>query len=360
MAAAGVELLADSSALAVGGLFEVAGSFGRIASVWRAMLKGLRDLQPDLVVLVDSGGFNLPFARRVRQLTSARVLYFIAPQLWAWRAGRLSKLVRRTDRIAVLFPFERDFYAARGVDVDYVGHPLLDSVFAEPVPEEARAVARRALGLGLDRPVLALLPGSRRNEVARHLPLQLAALACLRRRFPELADVQAVVGVAPSLGEAELRGLLRDAGQPDDVRIAAGGVGLFDAADVALTKPGTITVQLMLRRRPMVVIGRIHPLSAVIVRRGLQVPWLAMPNLIAGAAIVPELMQADATPDRIADELAPLFAATTERPNLRSAAEEQISALTRARDLLGPAGATARVADLIKDMLSIDANRAEK
>jgi lipid-A-disaccharide synthase len=379
MAAAGVELIADQRELAVGGLFEIAGSLGRVTRTWRAMGRGLRESQPDLVVLVDSGGFNLPFARRVRATTGARVLYYIAPQVWAWRRRRLRKLVARTDRIAVLFPFERDFYAAHDVEVDFVGHPILDHALAQPIGVDAQNRARHALEIEGTGPVLGLLPGSRRNEVASHLPLQLAAFARLRESIPSLADLRAVVGLAPSLDAEWVRVLVRASGAADSVRVAPGGQALFDAIDVALTKPGTNTVELMLRERPMVVMGRVHPITAAIVKRGLQVPWLSMPNLVAGEAIVPELLQHEATPDRIAEALAPLFPMAAPRPNpfraegrteIREAfgdesqqplewveseaARRQIDGLIRARARLGTSGATERVASLVEEMLETD------
>jgi lipid-A-disaccharide synthase len=355
MEAAGVELLADARALAVGGIVELGGSSWRIARAWRAMVKGLKRLQPDLVILVDSGGFNLPLARRIRQVTNARVLYFVAPQVWAWRAGRLSKLVDRSDRIAVLFPFERDFYETHGVKVDYVGNPLLDEPVATPTSSQARVKARRDLGLDEKRATILLLPGSRRNEVERHLPIQIAALAALLKRRPDLANLQAIVGLAPSIDGEWIRDRLRTLPEGIEVRLEEGGLRLIDAADVALTKPGTNTVELMLRGRPMVVMGSVNPLTASMVRRGLKVRWLSMPNLIAGEQIVPELFQADATPDRIAEELASLFLNDARCPGLSPVAAEQMMALSLARDRLGPAGAIERVADIVEELLGKDA-----
>jgi len=371
MEAAGVELIADQRSLAIGGLFEIVGSLGRIARVWRTMTRGLREARPELVVLVDSGGFNLPFARHVKARSNARVLYYVAPQVWAWRAGRLRKLVARTDRIAVLLPFEREFYRALGVEVEFFGHPILDRELAAAVVPEARERARQALGIEATPPLLGILPGSRRNEVSRHLPLQLAAFARLRERVPALAQLEAVVGVATSLDADWVRSLARESGVAGPIRFEPGDQTLLDAIDVAVAKPGTVTVELMLRERPMVVIGRVHPLTAAIVRHTLEVPWLSMPNLIAGEEIVTELLQADATPDRIAAALAPLFpernsgAAMTDtsgasRPLGPALAEgrspspaglEQIEALRRARTRLGEPGATARAARLVEEML---------
>jgi lipid-A-disaccharide synthase len=368
MAAAGVEMIADQRSLAIGGLFEIVGSLGRILRTWRAMTKGLREVRPDLVVLIDSGGFNLPFARYVRTRGQAKVLYYIAPQLWAWRAGRLRKLAARSDRIAVLLPFEPDYYRERGVEVDFVGHPILDRDIALPVAAESRDRARRSLGIENEVPLLGILPGSRRNEVASHLPIQLAAFEILRRSVPELANLEAVVGVAPSMDLDWVRAVAGGSVASGPIRFLSGDSTLIDAIDVALAKPGTVTVELMLRLRPMVVVGRAHWLTAAIVKRALQVPWLSMPNLIAAREIVPELLQKEATPDRIAAVLAPLF---VDRPSpfsprvsseqldplpivageLSVAGRKQVESFRRARLRLGEPGATARVADLVEEML---------
>lgn len=365
MAAAGVELVADQRALAIGGFVEIATSVRRIVRAWRAMMRALREMKPDLVVLIDSGGFNLPLARQIRARSDAQVLYYIAPQVWAWRAGRLHKLAARTDRIAVLFPFERDFYLDRGVEADLVGHPILDTRVAKPLAFDTRVRARSTLGIEAKSPLLGILPGSRRNEVVRHLPLQLAAFARLRDREPALADLEAIIGLAPSLDPDWIRALARETGVPGPIRFEPGGQRLLDAIDVAVAKPGKVTAELMLRERPMVVIGRAHPLTAWAARRAVEMPWLSLPNLILGEAIVPELLQGDATPDRIAGALAPLFGRESvesrssgppREPSLGGASSslagrKQIEAFRRARARLGEPGATTRVVGLVEEML---------
>ena len=358
MQAAGVELIADQRALAVGGIFELGRSARGIVRTWRAMTRGLRETKPDLVVLVDSGGFNLPFARHVRARSRARILYYVAPQVWAWRPGRLRKLARRTDRIAVLLPFERDFYLEHGVAVDYVGHPILDREVALPVPADARSRAREALGLDPSAPLLGLYPGSRRNELEKHLPIQLAAVEAMRASTPGLERLEAVLGLAPSLEADWVRSLAECSGAEGSLRIVPGDARLMDAIDVALAKPGTVTVELMLRERPMVVMGRVHPLTAALAKRALEIRWLSMPNLIAGRAIVPELFQSEATPDRIAAALAPLFGQQAKvgeqadaAPEQSAAARDQIEGLRRARGGLGEPGATERVRRLVEEML---------
>ncbi len=355
MRAAGVEIVVDQRELAVGGIVELIPELLRIVGAWRRLSRALKESRPDLVVLVDSGGFNLPFARRVRRRSDARILYYIAPQVWAWRPGRIRRLAAAADRIVVCLPFERDYYARRGVAVEAPGHPLVDAFAAvraaEPpgeTPEERRVRVRRALDLPQDVPVVGLFPGSRRSELTRHLPLQLAAFERLREREPALAGAQAIVGLAAGFGEAEARRAARGA-----LPAAGGGAvrclpmddgALLDALDVALAKPGTITLEAALRSCPMVVMGRVHPLTAWIARRSAQVRFVALPNLLVEEEIVPELLQADATPDRIAERLAPLFSGP--------ARARQLAGLARAAVRLGPPGAIERTAETVEAMLA--------
>lgn len=360
MREAGVEILVDQSELAVGGLVEVASSLPRVRRALRALLAGALAAEPDLVVLVDSGGFNLLFARALRKRLAVPILYYIAPQVWAWRPGRIQKLAERTDRIAVILPFEQEFYASRGIDVDFVGHPSVDAYARQVEARSAGAVSSRSalraeLELAEEVPLLGIFPGSRRNEWARHLPVQLEAFAALRERGAASrgmgGKLHAVVGLAPSLDRAELAeaidacGALDRAGSRAALHLAqAGDERVLDAIDAALAKPGTITVEAMLRSLPMVVIAKGHPVSVWIARRSVNVEWLSMPNLIAGRAIVPELLQEEATADRIADELAPLLEAGRAR-------DTQIAALGRALLRLGGPGAAGRVAKIVEELL---------
>ncbi|MCA9503347.1 MAG: lipid-A-disaccharide synthase [Spirochaetaceae bacterium] len=362
MAEAGVELAVDQRRVAVGGLVELLGHARGLVTAWRTLGACLESERPELVVLIDSGGFHLPFARRVRAAGGARILYAVAPQIWAWRPGRLRKLVARTERIAVVLPFEVDFYAAHGVAVDYVGHPALDGLPPIEVADlpRLRTIARAALGLPAEAELLGLFPGSRPAEWRRHLPLGLETYGRLRDRRPGL---EALVVLPPNLDEPAARALAADGlarvggrvhftgGVPTDPVPTSEGANrpALDAIDVALAKPGTVTLELLARLRPMVVTGRVHPLTAWLAGRSLRTRWLALPNLVAGAEIVPERLQTEAEPERLAEALEPLF----EGP-LR---ERMIAALgsTRARlDAADPAageGASERVARIVEEML---------
>lgn len=344
MQRAGVQRIADQRALAVGGLFEWLPGLAQILRTsWRVAV-GLRDHRPDLYVVIDSGGFHLPFMRLARALAPAPILYYVAPQVWAWRAGRVPRIAARADRIAVIWPFESSFWGERGVATDFVGHPILDRAIARPRPENARRSARASLGLPLDRPLVGLFPGSRRNEVARHLPAQLGALARLRADRPE---VEGVVVRAPSMGRERIVDRARRAGFEVPRIVDAGPDGL-DAIDVAVAKPGTVTLELMLRECPMVVTGRAHPLSVALFRRQFRGQAFALPNLIAGEEVVPELLQEAMTADRIAERVAPLLPLGRDPSG---PARDQLRALRGVRACLGEPGASRRTAILAEEML---------
>lgn len=345
MRRAGVEILADQSDLAIGGLLELAGSVSRIARVWRRMSTALRTESFDLVILVDSGGFNLPLARRVRRVQKVPVLYYVAPQVWAWRPGRKHKLAARVDRLMVIHPFETEVWQGSGLQVDFVGHPLVDELESYRM-ETSVDEARGELALRGEGPWIALLPGSRRNEVQQHLPIQLAAARELHSRIP---DCGFLLASAPSIESAQVEAILDRSNLPVSLRIERvedNTRAALRAADVALAKPGTVTLEAMLLETPMVVMGRAHPVTAAILKRALKVPWLAMPNLLAGRGIVPEYLQEQALPAPLADALERLL-----RGPDRS---DQLEAFERVRTSLGH-NATATACGIVEEMLDVTA-----
>jgi lipid-A-disaccharide synthase len=344
MALAGVELRVHQRDLAVGGLLEVARSAYVIFRAWRRLGRALAECRPDLVVLVDSGGFNLPFARRARRISRAPLLYYVAPQVWAWRRGRIAKLAQRVDRLCVIFPFEPAFYEGTTLCVDFVGHPLVDRLSALAARLD-RGKARRALGIDHGRAMVLLTPGSRRNELAQQLSLQLETAKLLHELHPELVFALAL---APSLDRAPLDAARRAARLPDDLEllvIEGDSHTAIRAADVVLAKPGSVTIEAALLERPMVVMGRAHPITAAILRRVVKVPHLAMPNLIAGSQVVPELLQEDAEPRRIADAIGELLAGP--------ARDRQLAALEGVCDRLGGGGAARRASLIAEEMIGV-------
>ncbi|MBW2294548.1 MAG: lipid-A-disaccharide synthase [Deltaproteobacteria bacterium] len=342
MRRAGVELVVHQRDLAVGGLLELGRSLAKIVSTWRAMVRVLARANPDLVVLVDSGGFNLPFARRVRRRCGAKILYFVAPQVWAWRPGRIRKLARRVDRMAVIFPFEPAVYAETELPVEFVGHPLIDKL-AEVAGEIDRETARTRLGCGATSCIISLFPGSRSNEVRNQLPLQLAAAALLHTRF---SDLRFLLAIAPTVSRAAIDRLITAAGLPAalNLEVVHGrSREVMLASDVVLAKPGTVTVELALLARPMVVVGRVNPVTALVLRRAVRVPFYAMPNLVAGREIVPEFLQEDARPEAIAQAVAQLMDGPTR--------ERQLKDLAEVSELLSSSGAARRASEIAGEML---------
>ncbi len=342
MREAGAELLVDQRDLAVGGLLELAGSALSINRAWRTLGRVLEADPPDLVVLVDSGAFNLPFARRVRRTCGARILYYVAPQVWAWRPGRIRKLARRVDAVALILPFEAAHYEPHDVRAEFVGHPLVEPL--ERLRGDLdRGAARASLGLDPLRRWVALLPGSRRNEVRHHLPVQLEAARRMHARDPKLAFA---VAVAPSIEPDQVESILRGANLPALMEVRAvldRTRPLLVASEAVLAKPGTGVLEAALLECPTVVVGIAQVLTAAFVKRAIRVPHLAMPNLVAGREVVPEFMQRDARPEALAEAVLGLL----DGP----ARDRQLDDLRAVRDALGGGGAAERAAALAEELL---------
>jgi len=299
MRAAGLRPLGDAGAMGVTGLFEV---LGRLGTIWRAYREARAALAgggrpPDLAILIDYPDFNLRLARHAKR-AGIPVLYFVSPQVWAWRKGRVGPIARRVDRMLVILPFEEELYRAAGVPVEFVGHPLLDLVHAG----RTRGQTLPSLGLDPLRPTLALLPGSRGNEIARHLPPMIGAAALLTNEFK---DLQVTIPVAPTVGLEEMRHSVRRAGG-ETLRPALVLEDRYDAVaacDAAVVASGTATLETALLGVPMVIVYRMNPLTYALARAVSEVPHIGMANLIAGERVVPELVQRECTAERIATEL---------------------------------------------------------
>jgi lipid-A-disaccharide synthase len=293
MRGAGLDAWWDCSELAVMGLIEVLRHLPRLLRLRRDLLARLLAWQPDVYVGIDAPDFNLGVERRLKARGIATV-HYVSPSVWAWREGRAAKIGRSADRVLCLFPMEPAIYARHGVDARFVGHPLADRF----PPEPDRGAARTALGLPADRPVLGLLPGSRLGEIERLGAIFAAAAAQVAAALPGLT---VVAPMANAGCRAAFEPLAAAAGVP--VRIVDGQAHqVMAAADVLLLASGTAALEGMLAKRPMVVGYRIAPLTHWIVRRFglLRVERYALPNVLAGADLVPELMQDDCTPDQLA------------------------------------------------------------
>ncbi len=333
--AAGASLVGDFSGLSVTGLLEVARLLPRTYRTYRRLVDDAAASRPDVLVAIDFPDFNFILARAIRKL-GVPVVYYISPQLWAWRRGRMKTMRRIADMVLVIFPFEEPIYRAAGVPVQWVGHPLLD-VAVEPAP---RGAFLGSLGLDPARPVVALLPGSRGNEVSAILPDLSRAAAIIRGRVP---GAQFVVARAPHLDGALFAPLaaLQGGGDPPLVAVVEGRTDdVLAAADVALVASGTATVQAALHRCPMVVVYRLSPLTYALGRRFVRVDTYAMANLIAGRRVVPELIQEAFTPQAVADEAIRVLASPDHAASVRAALGEVAARL-------GAPGASGRAADAV-------------
>lgn len=327
MREAGVELLAGLDDLSVMGFAEVVPRLAWFRALERRLVARLAEV--DLLIAIDFPGFNLRLARAAKA-RGVPVLYYIAPKVWAWRPGRARTLAACADRVASVLPFEISVLERAGVRATFVGHPLLDLV-RDP-PDRSTFAAR--WGLLPERPILALLPGSRRQEVARHLSLFLDAAERVSRVRP---DVQPVIGRAGAL-PAEL---YAGAGVP----IVDDAPALLAHAAAALLKSGTVTLEAALAGVPSVVAYRTSPLTWAVARRLLRVEHVSLPNLVLGRRAVPELLQERATPVALSEALVPLL--DTAGPE-RAA---QLESLGRVREALGAEGATTRVVDMAERLL---------
>jgi lipid-A-disaccharide synthase len=338
---AGMDLLVHQRELAIGGFLEVLSSLRRVYRAWRRMGRALRELRPLLLILVDSPDFNIPLARSARRV-GVPTLYYVSPQVWAWRRGRIAKIARRVDRMAAIFPFEPGVYAGTGLRVDFVGHPLVEALASLAAGERPRRL-REELGLGPDAKLVLLLPGSRRNEIRHHLPRMLATAGLLSARRPE---IRFALAVAPSLSKDWVAQQVRACRLASGVRLdlVSGAHEAILACDVALAKPGTVTVEVTLLGRPLIVLGRGNPLSAAVARRIVAVPSWTMPNLVAGRPIVPEFLQENARPERVAAALE----AVLEGPER----ELLLARLAAIRERFGTGGAAARTAAIAEEMLA--------
>jgi len=332
---AGMETVADAGDVATVGVTEVIGRLRALVRAYRRLVRALRADPPDLCVLIDFPEFNLRLARAAKR-AGVPVLYYIGPQVWAWRRGRVRKVARRVDRLAVVFPFEPPLYAARLPAVEFVGHPLLDRVTVS----RGRRETLVAHGLDPDRPTVLLLPGSRPNEIRSLLPDLLDAV----RRLAGGGAYQFPLALAHTVPRAEVQDQIRAAGV--DVPVIEGDTyNLIAAADLALVTSGTATLECALLECPMVIVYRVSPLTAFVARllvRGVR--HIGMPNIVAGHEVVPELLQGRATGEGIAAAARGIL----ESPARRA---EIVGELRDVRRRLGRGGAAGRAATMAAELL---------
>ena len=339
MRAAGVEIITDYSEVSVVGITEV---LKRLPSLTRAMRRLVEEAQrrkPPLAILTDFPGFHLRLARKLRP-RGVRNVYYICPQFWAWRPWRVNLVRRRFAEALCIFHFEEKFYADAGVPVKFIGHPLVGSVYATLT----RELFCKKYGLEEGAQVITVLPGSRRGEIAHHLPVLVEGLRTIRQRVSGAPQI--VVAVAPGLDAARL-----EKNFPADwhVRlISSDTYNALAASDLAIVSSGTATIETALLGKPMVVVYRLSSLTARLAKPLVKTKFFSMVNLIAGRAVVPELIQDDFTPERLAREAESLLFGSP-GPNPR--VSEMKRGLREVQDLLGPPGAVERAADEIVRLL---------
>jgi len=329
--AAGADLVGDYPGLTVTGLVEALRVLPRSLDMYRRLVRAARERRPDVLVVIDFPDFNFRLAGAINRL-GIPVVYYVPPQLWAWRRGRVRTIRRLVQRVLVIFPFEERIYREAGVRVDFVGHPLLDLARAE----EPREPFLSRLGLRPELSTVALLPGSRPNELARIVPVLAKAAALVSAR---LGDAQFVVARAPNLDQGLFSPFDILSGFPLAI-VESKADDVLAAADVAITASGTATVQAAIHLCPMVVVYRLAPLTYHLGRRFVHVDTFGMVNLVAGRKIVPELIQDDFTPEAVAGEVMGLL---TDRQR----AETTRAELSRVVSRLGAPGASSRAAEIV-------------
>ncbi len=337
--AAGATLVGEFTGLTVTGLTEAVRVLPRSYAMYRRLIAAARERKPDVFVAIDFPDFNFRLMAAMRRL-GVPIVYYVSPQLWAWRPGRMQTMRRFVDRVLVIFPFEAPLYEQAGIPVQCVGHPLVDLAR----PGQTRSAFLGDRGLAPEAPTVALLPGSRPNEVRRIAPGLAAALPLIRERVP---GAQFLVAAAPNLPSALFapfltRGVVLVHDRADDV---------LAASDVVITASGTATVQAALHERPMVVVYRVSPLTYRLGKPFLKVDTYAMPNLVAGRRVVTELLQNDLTPERLAEETVALLTDSGRHARTREA-------LQRVREQLGAPGASARAAKAILEVAATPPRRA--
>ncbi|MFY9270205.1 MAG: lipid-A-disaccharide synthase [Candidatus Manganitrophaceae bacterium] len=338
MRRAGVEVIFDISRLGVVGIVEV---FLHLRSVWQAYRLAVQTLEEgvDLLILIDYPDFNLRLAKAAKR-RGIPVVYYISPQIWAWRSGRVKIIAERVDLMLVILPFEKEIYAQAGVPCAFVGHPLLDEVETTQLKHGSKSDYLKAKGFYPEGTTVGLLPGSRRRELLTHLPAMLDAMVLLSKEIPGL---QLLIPVAPSLPRTEVEALTRSVSVP--VRCVEGEFQeVLRAADTIVVASGTATLQVALAGTPMVIVYRLSPLTYWIARRLIHLKSIGLVNIVAGRSVVPELIQEEAEPSKIRDEVARLL----NDPPLREKMKQDLKEVV---GRLGAAGASGRAAALVRGLL---------
>jgi lipid-A-disaccharide synthase len=332
MVIAGVDIVTHATQMAAVGFTEVFSRAGTILSAYFRMRSILKKEHPDLLILIDYPGFNISLAGAARKF-GVPVLYYISPQLWAWRSNRVHKLEKRVDRMAVILPFEKEFYLKTGTDlpVEYVGHPLMDQV---PAGLNREAIEKE-FGIKEGDNVIALMPGSRNEEVSKLLPDMLEAAKIISSRVPNL---KCIIPVAPTISQDHIKRVI----QGSRLNIITTGKGVYRAlkvSDLAIVASGTVTLETAIMGVPMIITYRMSPLSYSIAKRVVSVPYAGLVNLVAGEEVATELLQENVRPDIIAEKALAILCDDVKKREVKEK-------LARVTESLGGTGASRRTAQL--------------
>ncbi len=336
MREAGVPIVVDSTDLGVIGVWDVITHYAQIRRAFSQVVKNLQSFSPDLLICIDYKEFNFRVAKRAKAL-GIKVLFYVSPQVWAWRPGRVKQYGEVIDMMAVIFPFEATFYKKYAIPVRYVGHPLTHVVKVSCEKQQTLESA----GLDSDFLIIGLLPGSRVNEVKRLLPVMLKVAELLKETYPR---VQFLLPKAKTIDDSMLQGYLQKC-SVDVYLCEAGDYNLLQSCDVAISASGTATLELALLTIPMVIIYKVAPLTYWIAKWLVRIPYIGLPNIVADQSVVPELIQNKANPMTIFDEVCKIL-----DDNL--VAKQMQNQLNEVRSVLGEYDGIENLAELAIEMLS--------
>ncbi len=333
--AVGVELIVDCRELAVIGIVDVLINYPRFMKRLTLLRETMRQRKPDVLLIVDYPDFNLKLAHTAKSL-GIPVLFYISPKVWAWRAGRVTRIAELVTHMAVLFPFEVEIYQQAGVPVTYVGNPVV----ADAVSTFSVTDARRHFNLLTDSPVVTLLPGSRTGEINRNLPAMLSTASIIADEIPEC---QFLLPVAPTLDASFINDTIGDSGPALLSVVTGDSRDAMRAADVALVASGTATLETAMMGTPLVVMYIISQINYAIMKRLIKIPDISLVNIVAGRRIVPEYVQHEATPEAMARDVLSLMRDDARRGQMQAE-------LQRLKNMMGDGGASERVAQLVVQM----------
>ena len=337
MVIAGVDIIEHSSQMAVVGLTEVFSRSNTILKAYFKLRSILKNDRPDLLILIDYPGFNISLAGAAKKF-GVPVLYYISPQIWAWRSGRIKKISGRVDRMAVILPFEKDFYLDMGssLPVEYVGHPLMDQV-----PWNLnKDFIKDEFGINENDTVIGLLPGSRNEEIKKLLPDMLGAAEIISSKTDNL---KCLIPVAHTISP-ELINSIKQNSSLNIITTSKGVYPVLSVSDIAFVASGTATLETAIMGVPMIITYRISPLSFGIAKRVVKVPYVGLVNLVAGEEVAPELLQKDVAPRIIADKALEILNDNERKMDIKQKLED-------VRNSLGEPGASARTAGIAFEMM---------